>query len=128
MYTPDPISDLLTRIRNARNARKDSVTLSHSKTKEAILKVLKDRKFVADYEIVKNGDFDELEITLNQDLMDLNLKQVSKPGQRIYVKSSLLKKVNGGLGVAIVSTSKGIMSGEEAKKNKLGGELICEVY
>ena len=89
---------------------------------------MKDRKFVADYEIVKNGDFDELEITLNQDLMDLNLKQVSKPGQRIYVKSSLLKKVNGGLGVAIVSTSKGIMSGEEAKKNKLGGELICEVY
>lgn len=128
MYTPDPISDLLTRIRNARNARKDTVTLSYSKTKEAILKVMKDRKFIADYEVVKNGDFNDLEVTLNQDLMDLNLKQVSKPGQRIYVKSTTLKKVNGGLGVAIVSTSKGIMSGEEAQKNKLGGELICEVY
>jgi len=126
--TLDPIADLLTRIRNAYSARKDTVKISHSKVKMAILKVLKDRKFVYDYKEVKNNGFNEIEITLHNGINRLNLKRVSKPGQRIYVKSAMVKKVNGGLGVAILSTPKGILSGEEAKKMNIGGELLCEVY
>jgi small subunit ribosomal protein S8 len=127
-FTTDPIADLLTRIRNAGMARKDSLTVPHAKIKVAILDVLKKRGFVADFSKVKTGDFDEIEITLKPDRNDLSLKRISKPGQRIYVKSATLKKVNGGLGLAILSTPKGVMSGEEAKKMKLGGELLCEIF
>lgn len=124
----DPIADLLTRIRNAARARKDQVSMPHSNLKMAVLQVLKDRGFVSDFSKVKNGDFDEIEVKLMEDRRYMTLSRVSKPGQRIYVKSSTLKKVNGGLGVAILSTPKGVISGEEAKKLKVGGELICEVY
>lgn len=126
--TTDPIADLFTRIRNAANARKDNLVVPHSKMKMAILEVLKKRGFIAEFSKIKNGNFEEIEVELQQDKGSITLKKVSKPGQRIYIKSANLRKVNGGLGVAIVSTSKGIMSAEEAQKNKLGGELICEVY
>ena len=126
--TTDPIADLLTRIRNAYRARKDVVMIPHSQIKMAILAVLKARKFIHDFKEGQNNGFKEIEITLHHDVHTLNLKRISKPGQRIYIKSTLLKKVNGGLGVAILSTPKGIMSGEEAKKMKVGGELLCEVY
>ncbi len=128
MKITDPIADLLTRIRNAYHARKDNVVVPHSKIKAAVLQVLKDRKFIHDFKEIKNNGFTEIEITLHHDISELNLKRVSKPGQRIYIKSDLMKKINGGLGVAIISTSKGIMSGEEAQKLKVGGELLCEVY
>lgn len=124
----DPIADLLTRIRNASMARKDSVTVPYSKMKMAVLKVLQNKGFVQEFNNVKNNDFEEINIVLNPERQEISLKKVSKPGQRIYVKTSQLKKINGGLGVAVVSTPKGIMSGEEAKKQNLGGELICEVY
>jgi small subunit ribosomal protein S8 len=124
----DPIADLLTRIRNAAHARKDQVLMPHSRLKMAVLKVLKSRGFVTDFSKVKNGDFDEIEVQLKEDKRYLTLTRVSKPGQRIYIKSGSLKKVNGGLGVAILSTPKGVISGEEAKKLKVGGEFICEVY
>ena len=127
MYT-DPIADLLTRVRNAYKARKDVVTLPYSKIKLDILKVLKDRKFISDFQKVQNNEFEEIEITLLEGMKDLTLKRVSKPGQRIYVSSSAIKKVNGGLGVAVLSTHKGVMSGEEAQKQNLGGEIICEIY
>lgn len=127
MYT-DPIADLLTRIRNAYKARKDMLTIPHSKMKSSILQVLKDKNFIQDYRTVKNGKFDELEVILNEEIRNLTLKRVSKPGQRIYINSTSIKKVNGGLGLSILSTPKGVMSGHEAKKQKLGGELICEVY
>jgi small subunit ribosomal protein S8 len=123
----DPIADLLTRIRNAGKARKDRVLVPHSKIKAHMLKVLKDRGFVSDFRQIKNGTFEELEITLNQEKPSLTLKRISKPGQRIYVKSTSLKKVNGGLGIAILSTPKGILTGEEARKMNIGGELLCEV-
>lgn len=128
MMLTDPIADLLTRIRNASMARKDNLTVPYSKMKIAVLKVLQARGFVQEFNNVKNNDFEEINIVLNPQRKDISLKKISKPGQRIYVKTSQLKKINGGLGVAVVSTPKGIMSGEEAKKLKLGGELICEVY
>ena len=124
----DPIADLLARIRNASMARKDSLTMPFSNMKMAILKVLKERGFVNEFEKMKNNDFDEINIILNPQRRDINLKKISKPGQRIYIKTTQLKKIHGGLGVAIVSTPKGIMSGEEAKKQHLGGELICEIF
>lgn len=128
MMLTDPIADLLTRIRNASMARKDTVTMPFSNMKMAILKVLKERGFVQEFNKMKNNDFDEITIVLNPQRRDINLKKISKPGQRIYIKTTQLKKIHGGLGVAIVSTPKGIMSGEEAKKQKLGGELICEIF
>lgn len=128
MNITDPIADLLTRIRNANNARKDNLIMPHSKIKMAILEVLKKRGFIGEFGKIKNGNFEEIEVTLNQDKSGLTLKKISKPGQRIYIKNSDIKKINGGLGIAIISTPKGIMSGEDAKKNKLGGELICEIY
>jgi small subunit ribosomal protein S8 len=124
----DPIADLLTRIRNAGKVRKDALTLPYSRVKLDILKVLKARKFITDFNKVKNGEFDEIEVSLNQEQPSITLKRISKPGQRIYIKNSNIKKVEGGLGVAIISTPKGIMSGEDALKAKLGGELLCEVY
>jgi small subunit ribosomal protein S8 len=127
MYT-DPIADLLTRIRNAYKARKDIVVIPHSKMKMSILKVLKDRSFVSDFSSKVNDKFEEIEIILNDEIRDISLRKISKPGQRIYIKHTGIKKINGGLGLAILSTPKGIMSGEQAKKQKLGGELICEVY
>lgn len=124
----DPIADLLTRIRNATMARKDSVTVGKSKVKLGVLEVLQKKGFISSYEVTKNEAFEEIVITLNPEKGRFNLKRISKPGQRIYIANTSLKKVNGGLGVAVLSTSKGIMSGEEATKLKIGGELICEVY
>ncbi len=126
--TTDPIADLLTRIRNGALARKDTVTLPHSIIKMGILRVMLNRKFINDFKMIKEGDFDEIKVELNPERKDLNLTRVSKPGQRIYVKTTDLKKIHGGLGVAIISTPKGVMSGEEAKKMKLGGEFICEIF
>jgi small subunit ribosomal protein S8 len=93
-----------------------------------ILKVLKEKKFITDYKKEKVGDFDEISVTLSPERADMTLKRVSKPGQRIYVKSASLRKVNGGLGVSIVSTPKGVMTGDQAKRGNLGGEVLCEIY
>lgn len=128
MITTDPIADLLTRIRNAYMAGKESLVIPHSKTKMAILEVMKQRKFIHEYKEEKGAKFPEINVTLSENRQGITLKRISKPGQRIYVKSGSLSKVNGGLGVAIVSTPKGIMSAEEAKKEKVGGELMCEIY
>lgn len=128
MMLTDPIADLLTRIRNAAMARKDNVVVPYSRMKMSVLKVLQEKGFIQEFNNVKNNDFEEINIVLNPMRKDISLKKISKPGQRIYVKTTELKKINGGLGVAVVSTPKGIMSGEEAKKQNLGGELICEIY
>ena len=107
MYT-DPISDLLTRIRNGYMSHKNVVVIPHSRTKMSILDVMKKRKFISDYKELTNNKFKEIEISLNQDLSEITLKRVSKPGQRIYLQAPSLKKVMGGLGVSIISTPKGI--------------------
>ncbi|MBI2464096.1 30S ribosomal protein S8 [Candidatus Peregrinibacteria bacterium] len=127
MHT-DPIADLLTRIRNAHKAGHERVTIDYSTQKDAILNVLARKNWIKKFEIKENGKFKEAEIMLNLERPEMHLKRISKPGQRIYVKKHDIKKVKNGLGIAIVSTSKGIMSGEEAYHENLGGEFICEIY
>lgn len=124
----DPIADLLTRIRNAVKARQLKTVMPHSRMKVAILEVIKKRKFIQDFKVVKNGDFNEIEVVLNPEMKDLNLKRISKPGQRIYVSKGDLKSVHYGYGIAVISTPQGVMAGDEARKAGVGGEFLCEVW
>ncbi|MFA6528186.1 MAG: 30S ribosomal protein S8 [Candidatus Gracilibacteria bacterium] len=124
----DPIADLLTRIRNASRVQKETVKVPYSNVKNEILKLMQKRGFVADIKLNENGAEKELEVLVPKRTEPINLKRISKPGQRIYVKSTNVKKVLHGLGIAIISTSKGIMDDSEARRQKLGGELICEIY
>ncbi len=126
MSMQDPIADLFTRIRNGQSANKVSVTMPSSKLKVAITQLLKDEGYIADYSV--NGDTKpELEITLKyyqgQAVVE-SIQRVSRPGLRVYKRKGDLPKVLGGLGVAIVSTSKGIMTDRAARKAGLGGEVI----
>lgn len=125
MYT-DPIADLLTRIRNASKANVSVVTIPHSKLKEEILKIMQKAGFVEKYEKSKDK-FPELSITLREN-RPLSLTRVSKPGQRIYLGKEKMKPYRSNLGIAIVSTSKGLMTSETARKEGMGGEMICEIY
>jgi len=133
----DPISDMLTRIRNAQRAGHAEVAFPASKFKEAIAKVLKGRDFIDGIKKVKGKSFDSISLSLkyykaeNSNKMlpvITQIKRVSKEGQRIYVDKESTRKVKNGNGVAIVSTSKGVLSGEAARKEGVGGELICEVW
>jgi small subunit ribosomal protein S8 len=126
--TTDPIADLLTRISNAVKAGHEQTLIPYSKLKIAILGVLKKNKFITDFQEVKKGSFNEIEVKLNPELQMLSLKRVSKPGQRIYLKKDQITPVLRGFGVSIISTPKGVMTGEEARKNGVGGELICEIW
>lgn len=125
MYT-DPIADLLTRIRNASKANVSVVTIPYSKLKEEILKIMQASGFVEKYEKSKEA-LAELTITLKEN-RPLTLTRVSRPGQRIYLGKETMKPHRSGLGIAIVSTSKGLMTSEKAKKEGIGGEMICEIY
>lgn len=130
MKITDPIADMLIRIKNAARARKSDVILPYSKVKAEILEILKKRNFISDFTKV-NGEkpsHQNLSIQLNPEKFDIEVHRISKPGRRIYFKSANIKKINGGLGIAIISTSKGMISGEEAKQINIGGELICEVF
>ena len=127
MYT-DPIADLLTRIRNATSAHHEKVSVPHSKLKESILKVMKGKDFIDDYKATEEEGKKNIQIILKEDRQDLVLKRKSKPGQRIYVKRDDLKPLRSGLGLRIISTSKGVMTTDEAKKQNLGGEILCEIY
>lgn len=104
--------------------------MPYSKVKEQILINLKKRNFIEAYEVEagEKPSHKNLNVTISNAHRDIEVKRISKPGQRIYLKAEQIRKVNGGLGLAIISTPKGIISGEEAKKLKLGGEMICEVY
>ena len=126
MYT-DPISDLLTRIRNATMAHHEYVSIPYSTMKHNIAKVMKEKGFIKDIEIEEKNKFKLLEITLFEG-RKLNLKRLSSPGQRLYTQSKKMKGTRGGLGTIIISTSQGIMTSSEAKKKNLGGELICEIF
>lgn len=128
MKVTDPIADLLTRIRNAIMARKNMVDIPYSKLKEAICDVLKENKYIENVSVVGEGIERMLQVELKEELGELHLKRVSKPGQRIYVGSQEIPRVLDGLGLAIISTPKGVMSGQKARKMKVGGEYLCEVY
>jgi small subunit ribosomal protein S8 len=127
----DPIADMLTRIRNAIVAHHDSVPMPLSKIKLSLAKILKDEGFITDYSVLKDGSHRAIKITLkyidNQSTI-LGLERISKPGLRIYVGRGEIPRVYGGLGIAILSTSKGLMVGHEAYHQNLGGELLCHVW
>jgi small subunit ribosomal protein S8 len=126
----DPIADMLTRIRNAASARRTSVKLPHSKIKEAIAKILKDNGFVSDYSVDTSGPFKQIVVSLAEpETANFNtIDRISKPGRRIYAGATEIPSVLGGRGIVIVSTSGGLMTGKDAKKRGLGGELICKVW
>ncbi|PIP60417.1 30S ribosomal protein S8 [Candidatus Uhrbacteria bacterium CG22_combo_CG10-13_8_21_14_all_47_17] len=130
MYT-DPISDFLTRIRNAQSAGHETVTLPGSRIKFAIAKVLQKEGYLSGVKETINGQKKTLEVGLKYEgkIPSIrSVKRISKPGCRVYRKSSELKRVLSGQGVAILSTSAGIMTNNEARRRKLGGEVLCEIY
>ena len=132
MTVSDPIADMLTRIRNAVMVRHDSVLVPASRMKMAIAKILKEEGFITDYEVVKGKPHRSLKINLRY--MEENrpaitgLKRVSKPGLRVYVQKKEIPRVYGGLGIAIISTSKGVRTGPQAWHQGAGGELLCYVW
>ncbi|MBM3250760.1 MAG: 30S ribosomal protein S8 [Candidatus Nealsonbacteria bacterium] len=124
----DPITDMLNRIRNAQAVLKPTVAISFSRLNYGIAEILKKEGFVAKIERKKRKTKQMIEITLKYPPVISGLKRVSRPGQRIYSGVKELKPVKGGVGMAIISTSKGLMTDKEAKKKKLGGEVICEIW
>ena len=131
MTTTDPIADMLTRIRNAIMANHGSVLVPSSKMKLSIVKILKEEGFIERYEVVKGKPQPTIKIHLkyaDEQPGILGLERVSKPGLRVYAEGHEVPRVYGGLGIAILSTSKGIMTGQEAWKRHLGGEILCYVW
>ena len=133
MVVNDPIADMLTRIRNGQVARHDAVTMPASNTKKAIAKILLDEGYIKAYDVIDDGLQGQLKITLKyvngkSTPVIAGLKRISKPGLRVYARCEELPKVLGGLGVAIISTSKGLMTDRAARKENLGGEVLCYVW
>jgi small subunit ribosomal protein S8 len=134
MSVNDPIADMLTRIRNAVSARHEAVLMPSSKVKVAIAGVLKNEGFIKDYSVVNDDAKAQpnLKVELNyaprKEPVLSGLKRVSKPGLRVYVQRNEIPRVYGGLGIAILSTPKGIMTGQEARRQAVGGELLCYVW
>jgi small subunit ribosomal protein S8 len=127
----DPIADMLTRIRNAVAVKKPEVILPFSKLKFSVAKILESENYIGKVEKIKNGKFDELKIELKYTEKGpaiRHIKRLSTPGQRLYVGGGELPHVLNGYGLAIVSTSKGIMTNKEAKRQNIGGELMCEIW
>jgi small subunit ribosomal protein S8 len=130
MTMTDPISDMLTRIRNGQKARKVSVSMPASKAKEAVARVLKDEGYITDYAVQGDGASKELSVELKYfdgTPVIESIRRASRPGLRVYRGKEDLPRVLGGLGVAIVSTSAGVMSDREAREKGIGGEVICIV-
>ena len=132
MVVTDPIADMLTRIRNANANKYKEVSMPVSKVKTQIAKILKDEGFIEDYKVKKGEVQGTLVLTLKyinkKERVITGLKRISKPGLRVYVKSSDVPKVLNGFGIAIISTSRGIMTDKEARKNSLGGEVMAYVW
>jgi small subunit ribosomal protein S8 len=131
MSMTDPISDMLTRIRNAMTAGHESLTLPASHTKQRILEILKQEGYIAEFARVEDGPQGLLSVTLKwhagQPAIE-GLRRVSRPGQRRYARVGDIPKVRNGLGIMIVSTSKGLMTDRAARKAGMGGELICSIW
>ena len=129
----DPIADMLTRIRNANTAKHDTVDVPASKMKEAIANILLEEGYIKAVEIVEEGKFKTIHITLKygkdkNEKIITGIKRISKPGLRVYAGKDELPKVLGGLGVAIISTNKGVVTDKEARKLGVGGEVLCFVW
>lgn len=134
MSVSDPIADMLTRIRNAASARHETVQMPASKLKVAIATVLKNEGFIKDFQVVTDEGKPqpnlkvELSYSGRKEPVLNGLQRVSKPGLRVYVQRNEIPRVYGGLGIAILSTPKGIMTGQEARRQSVGGELLCYVW
>ena len=132
MLVNDPIADMLTRIRNALVARHDAVTMPASNMKKAIAKILLDEGYVKSIDFIDDGLQGQIKIALKyaqgKESVIKGLKRISKPGLRVYAKSDEIPKVLGGLGVAIISTSKGVMSDRDARTNGVGGEVLAYIW
>ena len=131
LTTNDPIADMLTRIRNANTAKHDTVDVPASKMKIAIANILVDEGYIAKYDLVEDGNFKTIRITLkygkdkNEKIIS-GLKRISKPGLRVYANKEELPKVLGGLGIAIISTNKGVITDKEARAQGVGGEVLAD--
>ena len=132
MLSTDPIADMLTRIRNAISAKHKTVTIPASKEKIAIAKILLDEGYIVSYDLVDNGKFKDIDITIKYDeegqSVIQGLKRISKPGLRIYSNKENLPKVISGLGIAIISTNKGIVTDKVARSLNVGGEVLAYVW
>ena len=132
MSMTDPIADFLTRIRNAINTEKRWVDIPSSNLKKRIAYVLKEEKYIKDFFFISDGEFQTVRIFLKYDYngnsVIESINRISRPGQRIYVGSQEIPRVLDGLGISILSTSKGVISNKTASKLKVGGELLCEVF
>ena len=132
MTVTDPIADMLTRMRNAMMVRHDSVLMPSSKMKLAIAKILKDEGFISDYEVVRGKPHRTIRVRLKYHDRNVpiitGLERVSKPGLRVYVQRNEIPRVFAGLGIAIMSTPKGVMNGHQAWRQGVGGELLCYVW
>ena len=132
MVMTDSIADMLTRIRNANAALHETVEIPVSRMKAAVLEILKEEGFVKSVETVESGKHTVLKVTLkygsNNEKVITGIKRISKPGLRVYAKKEELPRVLGGLGIAVISTSKGVMSDKQARKEGLGGEVLAYVW
>ena len=133
MTMSDPIADMLTRIRNANTAKHDTVDVPASKMKLAIAKILLDEGYIAKYDIIEDGSFKTIHITLKygadkNDKIISGIKRISKPGLRVYANKEELPQVLGGLGIAIISTNQGVITDKEARKLNVGGEVLAFVW
>jgi small subunit ribosomal protein S8 len=132
MKTSDPLSDLFTRLRNGMRAGHDRVDVPSSRLKEAVLKVLEQEGFIASFRKVQEGARPVLRVGLKYDHegepIVAGIERVSRPGRRIYAKADAIPQVLGGLGVSIVSTSRGIVTDKKARQARLGGEVLCNVW
>ena len=132
MPVTDPVADMLTRIRNAIHARHDSLLVPHSKLKLALARILKDQGYLRDYDMPRGHAHPTLRLHLafrvGREPVISGLKRVSKPGLRVYVGKGEIPRVYGGIGTAVISTSQGLMTGRQAWRLGIGGELVCYVW
>lgn len=132
MTMTDPIADMLTRIRNANTQGHETVEIPASKMKKSIAEILKEEGFITDFVVIEDGKQGIIKIGMkyaaNKERVITGIKKISKPGLKVYAKANEVPRVLGGLGIAILSTSKGVISDKEARKNGVGGEVICYVW
>ena len=133
MTMSDPIADMLTRIRNANTAKHDTVDIPSSKMKNAIAEILFNEGYIAKYEIIEDGNFKTIRVTLKHgadknEKIITGIKRISKPGLRVYASKNEIPKVLGGLGTAILSTNQGVITDKEARKLQVGGEVLAFVW
>jgi small subunit ribosomal protein S8 len=128
----DPIADMLSRIRNANRAMHDTVHMPNSRMKEQIARLLKEEGYIRDYHVENGGSYKTLVIDLkygrNRERVITNLKRISKPGRRVYARKDRLPRVLGGMGVAILSTSNGLVTGRTAEERGIGGEVVAFIW